>query len=88
MAKTKLLSAPERFTEIEGRMAANGVDARGRVMMQARKTFDEALAEVDSFEGALAIVFAEGFEMGKASIKRRVRKPKAQAAFPSARPDE
>jgi len=76
MARTKLVNAPERFTEIEGKLAANGTDARARVMMQARKTFDDALSEVDSFEGALAIVFAEGFEMGKASIKRRTRKAK------------
>jgi len=45
-------------------------------MIQARKTFDDTLSKVNSFESTLAIIFTKGFEMGKTSIKRRTRKAK------------
>jgi hypothetical protein len=80
MARTKLLTSNERFTELEGRLASNGEDAKARVMVQARKLFDDALVASSCFEEALAHVFAEGFDMGKASVKRRARKPKDQSA--------
>jgi len=80
MARTKLLTSNERFTEMEGRLASNGDGAKARVMVQARKLFDVALEDSVCFEEALAHVFAEGFEMGKASVKRRARKAKDQSA--------
>jgi hypothetical protein len=79
MAK-RAVQTDATFDGLSGVLTGAGVKLQA--MTHARRLFDEALADVGSFEEALAHVLNEGFRLGQSAKPRRKRAPKANGDAP------